>query len=616
MIPPHGMQTIKNLAGKSVLILPAMLALLTGCMPPGPRALLEGKQLLERGKYERAIEQLQAATVLLGSTNAQAFNYLGLALHGAGQLAEADRAYQQALRLNPDLAEARYNLGCLWLETGKLDAARSELTTFTLRRGSAPEGWIKLGVIQMRLNELAAAEKSLSEALRLNPQSPQALTTLGLLRIQRGRPAEAVQCFERALKEQPNYPPALLNLAIVEQEHLKDRPSALRKYRDYLAISPPPSNAEAVRSIVRQLESDLSPTPPQPVPSNTVVRTRTNPSTPAPAATNVFAAPPPSKPALPNPVRSPNPAKSEPAPELSRSPAITNIPRVVATTNPPKPAPLVSASSSPTNLEVVSLPTEPVFQPAHDVPAANASTQSTPTEPVGSNSVLALGAGDSKPAKRGFFQRLNPFAGDKKTTPSVTPLPTSTSAQKADSITPPTAGTGSVRLQRYLYRNPPTPEAGNRPEAERAFSIAIQAHKSHRLSEAIQGYRRAMQLDPTFFDAAYNLGLAATEAGTLPSALQAYENALAIRPESLDAHYNFALVLKQANYAIDAVNEFEKIIAVYPAESRSHLALANLYAQQLNQPVKARQHYLKVIEIDPQNPQGSAIRYWLADHPQ
>src|SRR4029077_17222885 len=116
-----------------------------------------GKALLEDGQFVQAIEKLRAATVLLGMTNAQAYNYLGLAYHQAGQAADAERAYQRALALNRDLAEARYNLGCLLLEENKLEPAKAELTAYTLRRSNAPEGWLKLGTIQLRSSESGPA---------------------------------------------------------------------------------------------------------------------------------------------------------------------------------------------------------------------------------------------------------------------------------------------------------------------------------------------------------------------------------------------------------------------------------------------------------------------------
>lgn len=131
----------------------------------------------------------------------------------------------------------------------------------------------------------------------------------------------------------------------------------------------------------------------------------------------------------------------------------------------------------------------------------------------------------------------------------------------------------------------------------------------------MQAYRQATQTDPTYFDAYYNLGLAAVEAGNLPAALLAYETAVALRPDSLDGRYNFALALKQANYPVDAADECERVLAAYPNEPRAHLTLANLCAQQLQQPARARQHYLKVLEIEPRTPQAGAIRYWLQSNP-
>jgi len=97
--------------------------------------------------------------------------------------------------------------------------------------------------------------------------------------------------------------------------------------------------------------------------------------------------------------------------------------------------------------------------------------------------------------------------------------------------------------------------------------------------------------------------------------LGAYEMALAIQPDSGDARYNFALALKAAGYVTDAVNELEKIVAANPNEVRAHLALGNLYAQQLHDPVRARRHYLKVLAVNPANPQSGEIQFWLSANP-
>jgi Flp pilus assembly protein TadD len=63
------------------------------------------------------------------------------------------------------------------------------------------------------------------------------------------------------------------------------------------------------------------------------------------------------------------------------------------------------------------------------------------------------------------------------------------------------------------------------------------------------------------------------------------------------------------------VSELKKIVAANPGEVRAHLALGNLYSQQLRDPAQARTHYLKVLDLDPRNAQATDIRFWLASNP-
>ena len=214
---------------------------------------------------------------------------------------------------------------------------------------------------------------------------------------------------------------------------------------------------------------------------------------------------------------------------------------------------------------------------------------------------------------------MNLFAGENKTSARVTSLPQASNTSLGESplvSSHPETNPGPTGLLRYDYRSPRQLLPGDRSAAEQSYNRGVQAQRARRAQEAIEAYRRAADLDPSYFEAYYNLGLVETETGNIPMALVAYESALAVRPESLDARYNFALGLKQTNYSLDAANELERILVIYPKESRCHLVLGNLYAQQLREPAKARLHYLKVLETDPRNPQAPAIRYWLADNPK
>lgn len=148
----------------------------------------------------------------------------------------------------------------------------------------------------------------------------------------------------------------------------------------------------------------------------------------------------------------------------------------------------------------------------------------------------------------------------------------------------------------------------------------MQAQAEGNARDALALYRAATQADPSFFEAQSNLGLAAYNLADMTQSLLAYETALAIRPDSFMTRFKFALALGKSGYIIDAAQELERLLAANPGEKSAnlalaHLALANLYAEQFHRPATARPHYLKVLELDPQNSQSTAIRYWLKDNP-
>jgi hypothetical protein len=271
--------------------------------------------------------------------------------------------------------------------------------------------------------------------------------------------------------------------------------------------------------------------------------------------------------------------------------------------------------------------TTPDVAPAPVMTSPPAQPASAEVEVV-TNTTLA----NAEPGKRSLVQRLNPlnlFKREPKAEAHSTPLPTKQRSTK--SVTkdlavalpapavaksePVTASPPQKPIPRYAYRTLTRPGPGNRREADRLFAQGVQAQQAGKPAEAMQAYRVATHADPAFFKAFYNLGLAAAQAGNLGQSLAAYENALAILPDSVDARYNFALGLKQGGYLLDAAGELERILADHAEDNRARLALANLYAQQLRLPEKAREHYNKVLEFDPRHPQADAIRYWLVQNP-
>jgi len=168
---------------------------------------------------------------------------------------------------------------------------------------------------------------------------------------------------------------------------------------------------------------------------------------------------------------------------------------------------------------------------------------------------------------------------------------------------------------RYPYQSPSKPRAGDRKAAAVEFAEARRLEQDLQSSDAMEAFQKAAALDPSWFEAQYNYGVLAHRQRQYGKALVAYEMALAIQPDSVDTRYNFALALKAAGFMTDALAELKKILAAHPEEVRAHVALGNLYAQQMHDNAQARQHYEKVLALDPRNPAAPDIQFWLTANP-
>ena len=585
----------KNHVAFKLLLAVLFATMLTGCKPPGPKALHDGKRLLEQGRIPEAIERLQVATDLL-RTNAQAWNYLGVALHQAGQWTNATAAYKRALLTSPDLMEARLNLGTLYLELGRAGEAKSEFTAYTLSRPNSAEGFQRLASVELHLHEAALAELHARKALQLDDANAEAWNTLGLIQLQRTRPRDAAQSFSAAWQKSPGFAPALLNLAIVHHQQLGDRATALKFYRQYVELKPRPADADAVAVIVRQLEVELAPVRPTVIAPPPIIPLAIPVAVAKPAVTNHVAVKP-----VPVAVAKPEPIET----------------RTVVAPSAVRPAPTV-----------VSLPPEPVIRISPIVNSDLAGPKPVPA-PKRVEIVAANPPPDANGAKRGFLQSINPANLFRSSKRSVTPLPSAEAAQAEASVpaatpapevlpeakpdsTPPAAG----NFTRYTYQGAGSTTPGDRPAAQRLAAKGSEAMATKRYLEATTAFRSAAEADPSWFQAHLNHSAAALQGERVVESLHAGETALALKPDSIEARYNFALALKRGNYVLDAAIELERLLATNPAEADAHLVLGNIYAEQLRQPDKARAHYLRVLELKPKHPRATAIRFWLKANPQ
>lgn len=563
----------------------ALAALLAGCGPAGTHALLKGRNLLERGDYAGAEEEFKEATSLL-ATNAEAWNYLGVAEQHNGQFGDAAKAYQRALELDRDLSEAHYNLGCLWLEQDKPDDAANEFTAYTLRRVNEPNGWLKLGLAQLRMQNVLPAEKSFSTALYLSPNNPEALNGLGLARMQRNRPEEAEKFFQAAVQSHPDYAPAILNLATVAHDYLHDDRLALAEYRAYLAFQPQPADWNQVNAIVSNMEQNTAQAAPPP-PEN---------RTSAPPQNLSYAE------------QKREEQKREEQQQQEARLQQERQAREARTRN----------DKSPSGAQNEYAPPRQQTETEQVAPETRIVTAPNTLQPVKEPPMFASVASNPPPENsshgQGFFHWFHGQPAPDQT--KVTPLPSENSQPLPPAKPVHIVQPAPPSFSRYLYLSPPKPPPGERRAASAVFARGRTFEREGDYTDALDSYRRAAHLDPAWFEAQYNCGVMAYRLRDYSLSLISYEMALAIEPDSTNARYNFALALKASGYVPDAVNELRKVLALKPNDVAAHLELGNLYAQQLFDVPRAREEYMRVLQLDPTNPQASNIEFWLSANPQ
>jgi Tfp pilus assembly protein PilF len=613
-----------------------VLAAVCGCREPGPRALLKGERYLRDRQYEKALEELEKAVRLLPN-HAQAWNHLGLAYHALQQPQQALKAYSSALRLDHKLAAVRFNLGCLLLEQNQTEGAIEELTSYTMVQPGSVQGWVQLGKAQLRGGKLSAAEHSFKAVLQLQPNHPEALNNLGVLQIQRQRPAEAMQWFNQVLTQHPEYAPAHYNAAVVSHQHFKNQSLALKRYQEYLAVEPRPTNWTEVSSLVQRLETDMHPIPLRPgVRDNQKPLTLASKLPPAPPVVPVkpkeIAKPPPKRtePSIAAPTdtnqEQPGPPQStfvDPLPvppppiEVVRPPEKETKPVQETHSSGPKPAPLVSAP-----------PAKP-STPPHTA----SSTARPPAVPTTTDTISRTATATSEKAEASHPAETAP-GPTKSETPPANPMASTNQSNvrttavvrvSSDRTSSPVSqstwedfrgspGTGpsSSGISRYQYRQPVPGQPGDRAKAEVLFREGLKWHRSRRQALAVEQYQAAVQADPAYYEAYFNMGVAAFETADWQLCLASYEMAMALKPESLDVRYNFCVALQRANYPLDALRELKTLLQKNAKEARAHLAIANLYDQVFRDPKQAREHYIKVLELDPRHPEAQRIRLWLS----
>ena len=146
-------------------------------------------------------------------TAAETLFFHGTHCMEAGDDAEAEACFSQAVRIAPEFAEAYANLGMLLEKRGDTEGAENCYRCSIALNPGYTETYLNLGVLCAAQKRFDEAETAYRQAIALCPDSHVGWSNLGVLYACMKREAEAEECYRRALSLDDSYRTARFNLS-------------------------------------------------------------------------------------------------------------------------------------------------------------------------------------------------------------------------------------------------------------------------------------------------------------------------------------------------------------------------------------------------------------------
>jgi tetratricopeptide (TPR) repeat protein len=129
---------------------------------------------------------------------------LGNAFLEVGKVQDAAVQYEEALKIEPFLAEPHNNLGTILIRSGQLPEAISHYEQALRIKLDYPEAQNNIGLALMSAGEFEAAVQHLKAAIQLNPNYGEARYNLAVILANQGKTDEAISQLGLAVEVEPD----------------------------------------------------------------------------------------------------------------------------------------------------------------------------------------------------------------------------------------------------------------------------------------------------------------------------------------------------------------------------------------------------------------------------
>jgi len=184
-------------------------AALAGCHFTAQGQNLQGVERFKLGDYNGDATHFQQA-LKTNPNNADAHYNLAALYHRYAEtnrdpnlLAIAEREYQQALVLDPNHPDARRGHTVLLTQTNRAAEAYTSLRQWMEHNPTSPNPRIELARLYQLSGDKNSAEQLLAQAMQIDPNNPQAWAGVAKLREESGDYSAAMASYQRAWQLNP-----------------------------------------------------------------------------------------------------------------------------------------------------------------------------------------------------------------------------------------------------------------------------------------------------------------------------------------------------------------------------------------------------------------------------
>lgn len=179
------------------------------------KAIADASMLQQNGAIEDAIEKWCSIANIVEETDsdlaARAWFSVGYLYSQEGEPEKAIPAYDKAIYLRPDYAEAYNNRGASNGELGQYDAAITDLNEAIVLDPNDAEAYYNRGIVHFTRDEYESAYADFDKAIRLKPTHIRAFINRGSSRARLGQYDAAITDLDKAIGLDPDNAEAYYN---------------------------------------------------------------------------------------------------------------------------------------------------------------------------------------------------------------------------------------------------------------------------------------------------------------------------------------------------------------------------------------------------------------------